>query len=105
MRPTLGHINPKSERAKVWREIFGGETVPLKSPLAVPVINGGVYQFECYLLDFEQMTPEQMEKLAEHLAKENDMQLEEVKAQLEQDGTLGVVAEDVGVSFDGRLVL
>jgi len=59
-----------SERAIAWREIFGGDTCFLKSPLPLYVNLPGRPKTLVYELDIDLLTADQRQRLVTHLAQE-----------------------------------
>lgn len=104
MQPTLAHIKPDSPRAKVWREVLGGETAPIKGPVTCRVEIIGHGMNDAYLLDLEKLNPQQKSRLVVHLSTTFKIEPDEVRAQLHLDGTVPILADDVSVTFDGRLL-
>ena len=84
------------ERLKVWEEIVGGDTIPIKS--IIPTW-GGVEGFtelqSFYMLDFDALNPEQYENLKRFLFKK--FSVLDVDVLLKQFG-VPVLASDVTVS-------
>lgn len=105
LKPTLGHLSESSPRAATWQRIFGATTIPLRSPVTSKVEIRGVGKKDVYMLDLARLKPEQFDRLVLHLAETNSMPPEDVRGELTNDGILPILADDVGISFDGRLVL
>lgn len=104
LRPTTGTLVSGSERAEKFIRIFGGTTIPLKSPVAVAgrLPDGTAAAF--YLLDFARVTPEQMDRLVRQLADDFGDSVDAVRGGLEEQGFLPLLAKDISVAFDARLV-
>lgn len=108
LKPTTGHINPDSERATWWREVYGSLDVPLISP--VPELgrfpdddgNEAVKQF--YKVDLDKLTDEQIQHTAEIASKKFDIPVDEILNDIRTTG-IPILADDVSVSFDARLIL
>lgn len=104
LRPSLAHINPSSPRAAMWLRIFDGHTIPIKSPLAIKAFLEGMGEQMVYMLDLGALDKMQHERLVKDLAIKHALHERDVRDGLASHG-MPVLAEDVGVSFDGRLVL
>lgn len=103
IKPTIGHLNETSPRADAWRFVLGGLDVPLESPVSVQaeLPNG---RHEVFRLDIAKLTAEQRQRLISHLSAKFSIKLEEVAERIDADG-VPILAEDVIVTFDARLVL
>jgi hypothetical protein len=108
LKPTIGHLDPKSDRAEMWLEVYGSLEVPLKSPIAKqgmfpdPIDGSKLHYY--YEVDLKQLTPEQLDKAAEIIGRRFGIPAQEIRQDIERQG-IPVLADDVSVSFDARLVL
>lgn len=104
IQPTIGHIREDSPRADEWRAVFGSTEIPLKSLLTVENDSpAGVRQF--YLVDVAKLDEDQLERVVAHVADKFGIAKDAVAADLNSDHGLPILADDVLVSFDQRLVL
>jgi hypothetical protein len=104
IRQSLAHIRYDSPRAKVWRVVLGSETAPIKSPVTTRVGIRDVDTKECYLLDLDKLDEAQVERLVQHLSSNFATPIDEVRKQLAKDKLVPILAEDVTITFDGRLL-
>lgn len=105
LRPTLAHIKEDTERARIWREVLGGTTAPIKSPVTTRVEIEGLGMQNVYLLDVGRLNKQQLGRLVAHLSTKFIASEDFVRAQLLMEGSVPILEEDVGVSFDGRLLV
>lgn len=102
----MGTIRENSPRAKDWKWVFGSLSIPLKSPLPVRADgpDGTLQQF--YEVDVAKLSASQVERVVVHIAHKHELDADAVRRDLE-DPTHGlpILAEDIMVSFDPRLVL
>lgn len=104
IKNTMGRINPDCERATWWQEVYGSFEVPLLSPLPIRLIgpNGEAQSF--YKVDLSKLPPQQHDKAAQFVANKFGLPIDEVRKDMNEYG-IPILAEDVTVSFDARLVL
>ncbi|HRI69255.1 MAG TPA: hypothetical protein PK156_33725 [Polyangium sp.] len=95
--PTIAHINPDSPRAKVWREVLGEESMPIRSPISTPVLIDDVGVRDAYFLDVGHLDATQHERLVAHLSNTFLIPLDEVRSRLAKEKYIPILAEDVGV--------
>jgi len=92
----------------MWREIYGSLEVPLKSPVPqlgeFPDDQGGMAIRKFYEADLTKFTPKQLDKAAEIIGRRFGIPAQEIRQDIERQG-IPVLADDVSVSFDARLVL
>lgn len=86
-----------AERRHEWLEVFGSDTVCVRTPLPVEVVFPDVGVRLCYMLDLDELTEEQREKLAHHLARRIGLAVKEVRKDLQTQG-LPILAADVTVT-------
>lgn len=107
LKQTYGHLNPKSPRAADWLEVYGGLDVPLESPVperrAADHDPSDVRLF--YRVAVDKLTPEQRERLIAFVMRKNEWPRAVVEDLIDGDHGAPVLAEDVSVSFDARLVM
>lgn len=94
-------ILESSPRHKEWLEVFGTNRVPITGWMNADVL--GVKQ-EVYRLDVASLSQEQLDRLAEHLARKFSQPLAQVRESILQDG-VPIVAKDVYVPIDLRFVV
>ncbi len=107
LKSTMAHINSTSPRAADWRAVFGGDSVPIKSPIPSMVQVPGEKGPElvmAYMLDINALTADQATRLVDHLSKRFNIPAAEVQASLPTEGC-PILANDVGVSIDARRLL
>jgi hypothetical protein len=97
-------LSEKSERYAEWMEVFGTNRVPVVSPLSrtVELPTG---KRECFMLCVEALSPEQRNKLCDHLARKFNYPAAEIDAELKRNGLVPILAEDVFTVIDARLML
>lgn len=87
-------IRPESTRYQEWMNAFGANEVSIKSPIphegSAPGIERGLF----YLIDLEELTGEQKERLVKHLASKFNIDEQEVASQLVE---CPIYDEDVAV--------
>lgn len=98
-RTTATISNP--ERLAFWREVFGGNTVPIKSILPRWTSLPGYPVVLIYLLDLKAITLEQRLKLIAGIASKFDLPIEQVAAEMDEHGC-PILADDVTVSTTDR---
>lgn len=74
------------ERAKAFVEIFGSASVYIESPIGQLADLPGKPEARIFKLDLSLITPEQKQKLAEHIAQRWELPLEEVAADIDKQG-------------------
>lgn len=89
------------ERLAFWQEVFGGDTIPIKSFIPSAANLPGNPGALAYELDLRAITAEQREKLIAGLANKFNLPVEEVAAGLDVYG-VPVLAEDVTVATTDR---
>jgi hypothetical protein len=104
LRPTTATLHACSERSGAWARLFGGQTVAIKSPIPQHAELPGLGVREIYFVDLEKLSPVQLDRIAQEMSVRFDVPLQEVVEGLRTQG-LPILAEDVSVSFDARLVL
>lgn len=104
---TTGHIKSDSPRAARWREVFGGESVPLRGPIPTPIILEGQVLREigpgphlAYFIALEELTAEQLARLVDHAAGQSKLPVAQVRAEIETVG-FPVLEEDVSLQVEG----
>ena len=104
LRPTTATLHAAGERARAWRRLFGSDTVAIKSPVRLRAELPGLGKRDVYVVDLDKLSPGQLDRVAEEMAVKFAVPLQEVVEGLRSDG-LPILADDVSVSFDMRLVL
>jgi hypothetical protein len=100
---TLGTLSAKSPRYGDWRTIFGGETVPLRSPVpAIAHLEQGPQRV--YWLDLRRLTEAQRERLIGYIVRQFGTPEAEVRQNLDREG-FPLLAEHIGVTSDERYFL
>ena len=90
------------ERAEEFRDVFGGATVPVKSPLPGLATVAGEEKM-VYMLDIERLGAEQYDRLVQHLARKFGEAEVAVAAELTQYG-LPILADDVTVTVQQPMI-
>lgn len=103
IKPTCS-IRDDSPRAADWQKVFGRTTqIPITSWLPthanLPVGRG----VEVYMLDLDRITPDERQRLIEHLAGRFDIPRTQIEEVLDQGCPL--LADDVIVAIPLRLLL
>ena len=98
-------IKPDSPRAADWEKVFGGRQVPIKSPLPHRGSAPGHPDALFYELDLAALNPGQRWRLVEHLAARFDEPPAEVAAELMVNGYVPLLADDLTLTIDARVVL
>lgn len=104
LKPTIGHIDPNCERAEWWRHCYGSLDVPLLSPIPEWRRGPDGTPQRFFKVDMRRLTDEQRERVAAFVADKFSVPIDDVRADMERDG-IPILADDVIVSFDARLVL
>src|SRR5438067_2538612 len=105
MQPTRGHLSQSSPRHDDWLRVFGTTVVELDSPAPrLITVPGRSEPVEAYMLKLSALDDDQRDRLVAHIAQRFNIPFPDVRAALMADGC-PILAEDVGVSFDMRLVL
>ncbi len=105
LAPTMAHISTKSPRYEDWKAVFDDDSVPIKSPVPVMATIDGIGEQSVYLLDLSRLKVAQFDRLVAHIAKKSGLPEDDVRANIVDDGMLPILADDLSVSFDARLVL
>ena len=100
-KTTARIINPT--RATLWRQVFGGEEVPIRSIIPTNVNLPGHPDTLAYFLDLSAITPEQRQRLITAIAEKFHLPPAEVAADI--DAGVPILASDVIVSSTDRSVL
>ncbi len=101
LAPTIGRLSENSARARDWIRVFGSLEVRLLGPATMQAFDpfGRLRAF--YQVDLDALTPEQLERVVEHVALRFGIHREEIAETIADHG-LPIAAEDVTVSFDAR---
>jgi hypothetical protein len=94
-------LNPRSLHYREWREILGGDEVPLRSPVPITAELADEKDVRVYVLDIAALSPEQKERLTRAAMRRFDHDRAEVEAQLASIG-FPIREEDCSVAFDLR---
>lgn len=94
---TVATINPKSERAAWWHDVFGGDRAPIKSILPHRANVPGKKDVLVYEMDIRALAPEIRARLVESLARRFGVNPAFVEADLDNEGC-PILAEDVTAS-------
>lgn len=94
---TFATIRVDSERAAAWREVFGGDRVPVKSILPGRANLPGKMNALVYEMDIAALTPDQRSRLVASIASRFEQDPAFVEANLDREGC-PVLADDVTVS-------
>ena len=105
LHPTTAYIHDLVRR-QVWRDILGHEDgVPVVSPVPVLATTAAAGVKRFYRVDIKRLTPEQLERAIDYLAAKFGEPREEVAAGVRGEIGIPLLADDVHVAFDARLVL
>ena len=103
VKKSWAHLDPESDRADAWREAYGTLSVPIESPVPVRANSPiGVKRF--YKVDLARLTDEQLASALAVLAERFGYSAEEVRDGVFNGEGLPLLADDVTVSFDPRLL-
>lgn len=91
-------LNPRGPNYQSWRDVLGGEQVPLKSATSVKADLGAEKDVEVYMLNLAAMTLRVRARLLGTLAQRFGVPVYKVEQDLQQNG-LPIRAEDVIVSI------
>lgn len=95
-------ISGKSERAESWRQVYGSETINIKSPIPTFANLPGIGDTQIYELDLDLLTTEQRAKLVNYIATKFDIPVAEVDRDLNILGC-PILAEDITVTIHNPL--
>ena len=101
---TTAIIAKDSPRADRWREVFGSESVPLISPVAVRGQVLGMESARFYKLDVRALSDDQRRRLEAYLCGRFRLSEAEVRASLESEHGMPILADDVVVVMSPRLL-
>lgn len=104
IHPPTAILREESPRAATWRQVFGTNAIPIKSPLPV-MANSPVGPRSFYQVDVEKLDEAVVERVIDHLAAEFGESREAVAEGIRGDHGLPILADDVSVSCDIRLLL
>lgn len=108
IQQTIGHMSPNAERAEWWLAIFGSLEVPLISPVpqmgTFPDKDGGEMVCSFYNVDLDKLDAEQIARAVTFVVNKFGLSADEVRDDLAMNG-MPILAQDVSVSFDARLVM
>lgn len=104
LRPTTATISSRSLRADAWRRLFGSETIQIRSPIPVRAELPGLGEREVYLVDVKCLQADQIDRIAAEMSEKFGEPQAEVREGLIGGHGLPILAEDVSVAFDARLV-
>lgn len=103
-KQTYGHLSADSDRARDWLEVYGTLSVPLISP--VPVQCEGPFGVDSfYKIAVDKLSDEQCNRAIAFIARKFNLPEAEVREGIFKGEGLPVLAEDITVSFDARLLL
>ena len=104
--PTLGRIRDDSPRAAEWLQVFGKLEVPLKSPIAHRGLTPDGKEAEFYLVDWKALERETLGRVIAFIVEKFKLSwVEALDTMRSPDHGFPILAADVTVSFDGRLVV
>jgi len=96
-RQLIATIAENSSRAEEWRHVFGGLEVPLKNQ--PPVISDGPYGIDLfYQADVERITPEQLDRAVDFLAKKFGLPADEVRDGVLHSEGIPIAARDITIT-------
>lgn len=90
-------ISDRSPRRAEWLEVFGSDEVPIINIVSPNKANVLGEIRDVYMLDLDQMTDDQIDRLKKHLSTKFKIPMDEVERDLPQVG-VPILAEDVIVS-------
>lgn len=105
IRPYTAHIAADSPRRALWLEAFGDDVVPIVSPMTHRASAPGVGSTDFYLVDARELTDDQLARLAAVMAREFAIDPHDVERDLAIIGAVPILARDVTVAVDLRMVL
>jgi len=91
-------LSQSSSRVDDWLKVFGTTIIPLRSPLPTIAILPGLGERVIYQIDISALSPEQRQRMIQHISRRFRIAPEEVDAALDEQGC-PIRAEDVTVSI------
>lgn len=104
IQPTHAHLSTSSPRYQDWLRVFGSSMVELEDPIGSYATLPGLGRTHVYRLKVSSLTPEQRGRLITWMAEKFSLPTDQVAADLDGPHGCPILADDVVVSFDARLV-
>lgn len=104
MQPTHAHLSEASPRYPAWQRVFRSTMVELESPIPILADLPGLGVRGVYKLKTSALAPDQRARLLDFLCERFNLPLDEACTLLQEHGC-PILADDVSVSFDMRLVI
>lgn len=104
IQPPHGHLSERSPRYADWMRVFGSGMVELENPVGEYAILPGLGRQRSYKLKVSSLTVEQRERLIAWMAEKWNVPASQVAADLDGPHGCPILADDVMVSFDSRLI-
>jgi len=104
INPTHAHLNTASPRYRDWMRVFRTPMVEIEAPAPIRAELPGLGVQPVYQLKLSALRGDQRARLLDHICTRFGLAIDEVVVGLARDGC-PILAEDVAVSFDTRLVL
>jgi hypothetical protein len=86
MKTHTAQLNPTSPRYATWRDILGGDTVPVTTSQPFRARFGGIEEVHAFALDLPRLTPEQRTRLVDWITGQFKAGRAGVEAELDQAG-------------------
>ena len=97
-------LSPTSPRYADWREILGGDTLPLRSPIPLKAKLDGELEL-VYLIDWPKLDWQPSQRLIDFIVGKFNAPREVVERQLDSDEVFPIRKDDVVVSISLRAFL
>ncbi|MEW6213463.1 MAG: hypothetical protein AB1631_34530 [Acidobacteriota bacterium] len=101
---TKATISKSSPRYAEWMAVFETDTIPLLSPIPERASAPDIKEADFYKLDAAALDPDQRRRLVEHLARKFHIREDLVWRDLDSDHGVPILADDLIVDFDPRLI-
>lgn len=102
--PTHAHLSKASDRYQDWLTVFGTDRVELEAPGAILATVPDRGTCEVYKLKLSALTEDQRERLVAYISHRFNLPFAQAREELARQGC-PILASDVHVSFDRRLVV
>lgn len=104
-QPTRGYLAESSPRYPMWLRVFGGNVVELEEPIGAMAVLPGIGRTHIFKLKVSSLTPGQRAALIDEMSAKWGVSREEVAADIDGAHGCPILAEDVSVTFDPRMLV
>lgn len=106
LRKPTATISSSSTRAAEWMRVYGSLTIPIKSPVPVAGSAPGLESVRFYHVNVAELTADQRGRLVTFICEKFRRSPAEVERDLDDpDHGVPILADDVTVTFDARMVV